>query len=90
MLLSPNTTYICIYIDRIDDNFDDHNKTIISQVESRFPQARTLEMETFILFHLASCSKIPIYASSAAIIVSFLSISRSFSSFLFIFLSIPN
>jgi hypothetical protein len=43
---------------------------VISQVESRFPAARTLEMETFILLHLASCSKAPIHAASAVIVVA--------------------
>lgn len=57
-------------LDRIDDNFDDYNTTVLSQVENRFPAARTLEMETFILLHLASCSKAPIRASSAVIVVA--------------------
>jgi hypothetical protein len=61
--------FIILLLDRIDENFDDQNATVISQVESRFPAARTLEMETFILLHLASCSKAPIHASSAVIVV---------------------
>ncbi len=55
--------------DRIDTNFDDHNASVLASLEVRYPSVRTLEMETFLLFHLSTCSKIPIHASSAAIVV---------------------
>lgn len=55
---------------RVDENFDDDNKEIIDTILKRYPEAKTLEMETFMLLHLANCSKIPIYASACAIVVA--------------------
>jgi uridine phosphorylase len=55
---------------RIDDEFDDGNETIIDEVCAFYPDARTMEMETFQLFHLAKCSKQPFIASAAAIVVA--------------------
>jgi uridine phosphorylase len=55
---------------RIDDNFDDGNKDLIASILSSYPDAKTLEMETFMLLHLARCSKMPIAASAAAIVVA--------------------
>lgn len=55
---------------RIDPNFDDVNTNLIGYLQSKYPRARTLEMETFQLLHLARCSKEPIYASAAAIVVA--------------------
>lgn len=55
---------------RIDPEFDDGNDTIIDEVRTFYPDARTMEMETFQLFHLAKCSKQPFIASAAAIVVA--------------------
>mmetsp|Transcript_25237 Transcript_25237/g.34725 ORF Transcript_25237/g.34725 Transcript_25237/m.34725 type:complete len:208 (-) Transcript_25237:67-690(-) len=55
---------------RIDDAFDDCNTDIIDSILLEYPNATTLEMETFMLFHLAKCCKIPILASAAAIVVA--------------------
>jgi hypothetical protein len=61
--------YVCMYVGRIDPIFDDKNHNIIEDVLNKYPDAKSLEMETFQLLHLAHCSKIPIYASAAAIVV---------------------
>jgi len=50
---------------RIDDAFDDCNTDVIDSILLEYPNATTLEMETFMLFHLAKCCKIPIMASAA-------------------------
>lgn len=55
---------------RIDPNFGDVNDSIIDDLQRHYPRARTLEMETFQLLHLARCSKDPIHASAAAIVVA--------------------
>ena len=55
---------------RIDPQFDDANEGLIEQVCEKYPDARTMEMETFQLFHLAKCSKQPFFASAAAIVVA--------------------
>ena len=56
---------------RVDsDNFDDQNTTLISKVVSTYTNAKSMEMETFQLIHLANCSKVPIYSSAAAIVIS--------------------
>lgn len=55
---------------RIDDNFNDHNHSIIDVIKEKYPLASSMEMETFILLHLAKCSKIQIKASAAAIVVA--------------------
>lgn len=55
---------------RIDPNFDDNNHEIIDKLLQRYPDAKSLEMETFILLHLAKCSKISIKATAAAIVVA--------------------
>lgn len=55
---------------RIDDNFDDRNSSIIASITSHYPGARSLEMETFMLLHLARSSKVPIFATAAAIVVA--------------------
>jgi uridine phosphorylase len=41
---------------RTDPNFDDENEDLINKLKQRFPNAFTLEMETFHLFDLARCS----------------------------------
>jgi len=55
---------------RIDAMFADANDNIIARVMEEVPNAITLEMETFNLLHLARCSKEPIAASSATIVVA--------------------
>jgi len=55
---------------RIDPGFDDRNLDIFTQVASHYPTATTFEMETFMLLHLAKCSKVTIKASAAAIVVA--------------------
>ena len=55
---------------RLDPEFEDGNEGLIEQVCARYPNAMTMEMETFQLLHLAKCSKQPFYASAAAIVVA--------------------
>mmetsp|Transcript_20567 Transcript_20567/g.34602 ORF Transcript_20567/g.34602 Transcript_20567/m.34602 type:complete len:295 (-) Transcript_20567:89-973(-) len=55
---------------RIDPNFDDENHTVVDDVVAQEPDALTMEMETYLLFHLAECSKIPIHATAASIVVA--------------------
>lgn len=55
---------------RIDPGFDDRNQDIFHLVSQHYPTATTFEMETFMLLHLAKCSKVPIKASAAAIVVA--------------------
>ena len=50
---------------RIDDSFDDNNLQVIDTILSKYPSALTLEMESFMLLHLAKCCRIPIYATAA-------------------------
>ena len=60
---------------RIYEKFEDHNESVVSAVLQKYPSAKTLEMETFVLFHLARCCNDPVYASAAAIVVA----SRTFN-----------
>lgn len=55
---------------RIDPNFDDDNTDIIELLHGKYPGAMSLEMESFFLLHLARCSKVPIKATAAAIVVA--------------------
>ena len=56
---------------RIDDaHFDDDNHNITQMLLNKYPTARSLEMESFWLLHLAHCSKVPIKATAAAIVVA--------------------
>ena len=55
---------------RIHDKFDDANDGLIDTVCAKYPDAKTMEMETFLLFHLGKCCREPIYASAAAIVVA--------------------
>jgi hypothetical protein len=43
---------------------------LINEVVGAYPEAKSMEMETFLLFHLANSSRIKIVASSAAIVVN--------------------
>lgn len=54
---------------RRDPNFDDKNEHLISQISTKYPNALTLEMETFQLFHLArSCQNTRIRTSAIKMI----------------------
>lgn len=55
---------------RIDPRFDDANSSVVDDILSKHPTALTMEMETYMLFHLAHCSKIPIFAAAASIVVA--------------------
>lgn len=56
---------------RIDDNFDDCNDQLIADyVLERYPEAGSMEMESFSLLHLAHCSRKPIFATACAIVVA--------------------
>jgi uridine phosphorylase len=55
---------------RIDDRFHDDNVGLINKIHQHYPDAKTMEMETFILFHLAKCCTLPIKAAAATIIVA--------------------
>ncbi|KAJ1410902.1 hypothetical protein B484DRAFT_455763 [Ochromonadaceae sp. CCMP2298] len=55
---------------RIDPSFCDDNSVIIDTLLKKYPSAKTMEMETFFLLHLARCCKIPIKAAAAAIVVA--------------------
>lgn len=55
---------------RVDANFEDFNETVVHSIRDHYPSARSLEMESFVLLHLARCSRIPVSATAAAIVVS--------------------
>ncbi|EGG16658.1 uridine phosphorylase [Cavenderia fasciculata] len=56
---------------RQDSNFDDHNQELIPSIIQTHPDAATLEMETFQLYHLAERSTVePIKAAAATIILA--------------------
>jgi uridine phosphorylase len=55
---------------RIDPDFEDNNHNINSLLLSHYPAARSLEMESFWLLHLAKCCKVPIKATAAAIVLA--------------------
>jgi uridine phosphorylase len=55
---------------RNDPVFDDRNQNIHDMLLKELPTARSLEMESFWLLHLAKCSKIPIKATAAAIVLA--------------------
>ena len=50
---------------RIDDSFDDSNAEVLTTIASRYPSAKTLEMESFMLLHLAKCCRVPVHATAA-------------------------
>ncbi|KAJ3064949.1 hypothetical protein HDU99_004316, partial [Rhizoclosmatium hyalinum] len=41
---------------RLDPRFADENQTLIETIHKRYPNAITLEMESYMLLHLAACS----------------------------------
>jgi len=55
---------------RIDENFLDNNVGLIAEVTSYYANAKSMEMESFQLLHLARCSTAPIVAAAAAIVVA--------------------
>lgn len=55
---------------RIFEMFEDENDTLIDEVCAKFKEAKTMEMETFMLMHLAKCCNDPFYVSAAAIVVA--------------------
>ena len=55
---------------RIYEKFEDHNDSLVDAVLNKYTTAKTLEMETFQLFHLARCCNDPVHASAAAIVVA--------------------
>lgn len=55
---------------RIDGDFDDLNTDINALLLNKYPNARSLEMETFWLLHLAKCCKVSIKATAAAIVLA--------------------
>ena len=55
---------------RIDGHFDDDNHNITQLLLNKYPTARSLEMESFWLLHLAQCSNVSIKATAAAIVVA--------------------
>lgn len=54
---------------RLTADFEDRNEDVIESVRKHFPACKTLEMETFQLFHLAHCSRSHRIRASAACIV---------------------
>ncbi len=57
-------------VGRIDSNFSDGNETVVEDIIQSIPGVKCMEMETYTLFHLAHCSKVPIYAGAAAMVVA--------------------
>ena len=55
---------------RIDPNFDDQNGSIVDTLTTKYPEAKSMEMESFMLLHLANCSKKRVHAAAAAIVVA--------------------
>ncbi|CAG8545748.1 4313_t:CDS:2 [Acaulospora morrowiae] len=54
---------------REDENFTDNNKGLIKSVIDEYPEAESLEMETFMLFHLAKCSTdVPLTRKTQAVV----------------------
>jgi len=55
---------------RIDNNFDDHNEELLDKLASKYPEVKSLEMETFHLLDLARSSKGKIRATAIAIVIA--------------------
>ena len=51
-------------------NFHDENHTVVDDIVAKEPNALTMEMESYMLLHLAECTNIPIYATAASIVVA--------------------
>jgi hypothetical protein len=54
---------------RIDPKFDDHNEDLIRSIVDAIPDAKSMEMETYVLYHLANACKEKTFVSAAAIVV---------------------
>ena len=55
---------------RIDANFFDENDRLVNDLSASYANAKSMEMESFQLLHLAHCSSAPIIAAAAAIVVA--------------------
>lgn len=55
---------------RVDSNFHDNNLDVLQLLNHEYSNPHSLEMESFFLLHLAQCSKVPIKAAAAAIVVA--------------------
>jgi len=55
---------------RVDSNFHDSNQDVLQLLSDEYSNPHSLEMESFFLLHLAQCSKVPIKATAAAIVVA--------------------
>jgi len=55
---------------RRDDNFDDKNSKLFDDISHKYPNASSIQMETFQLFHLARLSKGLIQAGACAIVLA--------------------
>jgi len=55
---------------RASPHFDDRSDGVISRLNSEFPEAVTMEMETFHLLDLARCAIQPMAAAAAVICVA--------------------
>lgn len=61
-------------------HFEDRNEDLMTQIKLAHPLVKTLEMETFQLFHLAQCSEKKRIRASAACIVLANRVSNEFLS----------
>eukprot|EP00127_Corallochytrium_limacisporum_P002520 Clim_evm77s128 gene=Clim_evmTU77s128 len=57
---------------RVDPHFYDHNSNLLYRLVMECPGIKSMEMETFHLYHLANCAveKVPIRAGSACIVAA--------------------
>lgn len=55
---------------RIDPRFPDDNEDLIGKILSLYPNATSVEMETYMLLNLARCCNISIAATACAIAVA--------------------
>lgn len=55
---------------RRDEMFEDDNEAVIESILERYPQAQTLEMETFQMMQLGLCCKQRIRTAAAVIVVA--------------------
>jgi len=55
---------------RFDPNFDDKNQNLLEQVLNKYPDVKSIEMESYHLLDLAQQCKSPIKATAVAIIRS--------------------
>lgn len=55
---------------RVDPKFDDHNEVLVRLIVDSVPNAKSMEMETYLLYHLANACKEKTFVSAAAIVLS--------------------